>query len=120
MAKKTKQERIREKVSAGMSERQALMEVKNEDHQAEMSKLRAQEKAEVLKVRSTITDLLEKEQPDEFAKLEKRARRKIAEDAAKRRDRAKSSKTTTQQVPVEPEAPVAPVQHGEARQYQPQ
>lgn len=120
MARKTKQERIREKVSAGMSELQALMEVKNEDHQAEMSKLKAQEKAEVLKVRSTITDLLEEDYPEEFAKLEKRARRQIARAAEERRERAKSSKTVAQQAPAEPEALVATAQHGEARQYQPQ
>lgn len=54
------------------------------------------------------------------AKLEKRARRQMAEDAEKRRNRAKSSKTPSLQDLGETEVPGNPGQHGGQRQYPPQ
>lgn len=91
MAKLTKQQRIKAKVGEGRSYIEAEIEVAQEDAATKIADLRAKQEKQEAKVREAIVQLLESEHSDVYVALEKKARRRLADEVRRRRERSKSA-----------------------------
>lgn len=89
--RKTKKQRVAEKVAAGLSHIEAEIEVEQEDSRKRVSKLKAQAAAEQRKVDGVVLELLKKEQAEAYATLERKARKQLREETALRGRRARAA-----------------------------
>jgi len=103
MAKKTRNERINEKLNKGISHIQAEIEVTQEDHDAKIAVLKRRQETETSRIREIMITVLNEERPDLFAEVEAKARRRFEDAAEKRRTRAKSAATPAPKHDVETE-----------------
>lgn len=89
--RKTKKQRLDEKVAAGLSRIEAEIEVEQEDSRKRLAKLKEQAAAEQRKVDGIVLELLKKEQEEVFEKLERKARKQLREETALRGRRARAA-----------------------------
>lgn len=90
MGRLTKAQRIEEKVNEGMTRLEAEIEVEQEDFQARIEKLKAEQEEEQRKINEKMLDLLEEEHPDIHAKLKDRV---IADKRAEEIKRSRRART---------------------------
>lgn len=89
MAKQTKSQRIEAKVAGGLTYIEAEIEIEQEDAGARLARLKERQEKEDARVRGIVVELLEAEHPDVFRELQSKARRQMASQAQRRRERAK-------------------------------
>ncbi|MBE1514294.1 hypothetical protein [Nesterenkonia halotolerans] len=94
--KKTRNERINEKLNKGISHIQAEIEVTQEDHDAKIAVLKRRQETETSRIREIMITVLNEEHPDLFAEVEAKARRRFEDAAEKRRARAKNAASPAQ------------------------
>lgn len=112
MAKQTKAQRIKAKLSEGKSHLEAEIEVAQEDAAAKIADLRAKQVKEEAKVREAIVELLETEHSELFESLEKKARRRLEDEVRRRRERSKGATASVAPENASvPQSEVQPLHH---------
>lgn len=99
MANQTKAQRIEAKVVGGLSHIEAEIEIEQEDAAARIARLRQRQEKEDAKVREIVVDLLEEEHSDVFERLQANAREQLADEAQRRRERAKRATRSSESTP---------------------
>ena len=99
MRKQTKAQRIEAKVASGLSHIEAEIEVEQEDAAARIARLRHRQEKEDAKRREIVVDLLEEEHTEVFERLQAKARQRLADEAQRRRERAKRATRSPERTP---------------------
>ncbi|MCH8562040.1 hypothetical protein LTI14_02225 [Nesterenkonia sp. YGD6] len=118
--KKTRNERINEKLNAGISHIEAEIQVTKEDADAKIAELKRRQETENSRIREIMIAVLSEDHPDLYAQVEAKARRRFEDTAEKRRTRARGAATPTPQHDVETEESEEygdPGQYGGSGQY---
>lgn len=107
MSRKTKAQRIKEKVDSGMTRLDAEIAVEQEDYDARMQKLEAAKAEQDQKINDRILELLEDQHGEIFADLKDQALVEMRADEEKRSRRARAAAKKREKEAVElPDFPV--------------
>lgn len=94
MANQTKSQRLAEKTASGLSQIEAEIEIAREDMEAKIAGLQAKQRKQEARVRETLLDLLETEEPELFERFRAAAQDRLEQEARRRRERAQGPRVT--------------------------